>query len=265
MSNLIPTKGGFKHILVIVDLFSKFIKAYPTKKCNTKTTIALLERYAETVGMPDKILADNATYFHNQRFIRYWENRQVKVIFTTVRHPKANIAERYIEEILRFLRIAAQNKHKDWVYYVKTVEDYLNNVPSTVTSISPITLMFGTHPNRPWINESSIDLDNVNQMVKNCIRKHSERILKREHDKIRKKVKFKETDLVIIKKLRYTNRKLGQCAKLMYNFEGPYIINKVLNANTYELKYLTGNKVRGKFHIELLYPYTPSLNNEIKS
>ena len=68
--------------------------------------------------------------------------------------------------------------------------------------------------------------------------------------------------MVIVGSLIYTSNKLGKCAKLMYPYEGPFEISKVLNENTYELR-TTENITRGKFHISLLYAYTPSLNKDL--
>lgn len=45
------------------------------------------------------------------------------------------------------------------------------------------------------------------------------------------------------------------CAKLQLPYEGPYIINKILGQNTYELIEEYTQRIRGIFHINLLYPY----------
>ena len=101
-------------------------------------------------------------------------------------------------------------------------------------------------------------LSQIKRIINNAAR-----YMKRKMRKIYKRVKFKLGDLVIVRSLRYTSNKLGKCAKLMYPYEGPFEISKVLNENTYELRHTTGNITRGKFHISLLYPYTPSLNKEL--
>lgn len=68
ISNLVRSKNKNKHIFVMGDLFSKFIKLYPCQKCDTDTSILLINKYYQEIGKPNKILTDNATYFNNERF-----------------------------------------------------------------------------------------------------------------------------------------------------------------------------------------------------
>lgn len=256
VSNLITTQKGYKNMLVIIDCFSKYVKIYPTRRCNTKTTIALLEKYCKTIGKPQKLLTDNATYFNNEKFIQHWTQREVDIIFTSIRHPQANPAERYIQELLRFLRITTQDKHTDWIQHIQAVEDFINHTPSTITQTTPITAMLGEEPNRPWTSDKELNLESIHEKVRKRIKDNAERYCKRENRKIKRETKFKVNDLVVVKRLRLSDRKRGICAKLLYPYEGPYTISKVINQRTYELKYLNSELIRGKFHIELLYPYT---------
>lgn len=262
VSNLISTRGGYKHILVAIDCFSKYVKIYPTKRCNTKTTIAILEIYSQTIGKPQKLLTDNATYFNNDRFITHWAQRDVDVIFTSIRHPQANPAERYIQEILRFLRFTTQDRHTDWIDHIPTVETYLNNTPSTITHKTPIFIMLGQEPQRPWEKTEQDNLETIRDKVRRRIRMNAERYCKRENKKIKWGVTFKTGDLVIVKRLKVSDIKGGICAKLLFPYEGPYVINRIINASTYELKYINNDLIRGKFHINLMYPYTPNVHNQ---
>lgn len=262
LSNLIKTKEGYRHIFVITDTFSKFVKAYPTKRCNTRTTLALLTQFCEKYGKPKRILADNATYFNNENFINHWKTQDISVIFTAIRHPKANPAERYVQEILRFLRLATQERHDEWVKHVKDVENFINNVPSTVTQIAPVTVLLGQPPDRPWLGERQVELEQVHNQVRYRIKLNTERYIKRENSKIQKHIQYKQGDLVIIKKLKFSNKKQKLCAKLMYPYEGPFCVHRVINNNTYELKHIGTNLIRGKFNIELIYPYTPNQSNQ---
>lgn len=255
VSNLIKTRQGFKHILVITDCFSKFTKAYPTKRCNTKCTIKILKDYCKTIGIPKRLLMDNATYFNNDKFIDHWTRQGVDVIFTCIRHPRANPAERYIQEVLRFLRLTVQDRHAEWEKHINTVEEFLNNVPSTVTEIAPITVMLGQQPPRPWTKNTHKDLQEIRDIVRKRLKRNAEKYLKRENKKIKNRVKFELGNLVVIKRLKVSDNKNHICAKLLFPYEGPYLINKVINNNTYELKYTECDRIRGKFHVEMIYPY----------
>lgn len=263
ITNLIKTREGYKHILVITDNFSKFTKAYPTKRCNTKTTTAILNSYCKNIGKPTKILADNATYFNNQRFINYWQNKNVKIIFTSIRHPQGNPAERYIQEIIRFLRLATQEQHMNWSEHLRIVEEHMNNVPSTITKCAPITTMLGLNPSRPWDSRQTDDLETLREKVRTRIKINAEKYIKRQKKKLNKQINYQINDLVIIKRLRVSDFDKKICAKLMYPFEGPYLVQEKINDNTYQLRHINSELIRGKFNIELIFPYTPGATNVI--
>lgn len=256
ISNLIKDKEGCKHILVIVDIFSKFTKVYPTKKCNTNTVCRLLSKYFKNVGIPTKILADNATYFDNDKFKKFLTDRQVRLSFTTIRHPQANPAERYIQEVIKVLRLYVQRDHTDWVQWLRNVEYVMNGVPSTITQMAPITIMFGSPPIRPWGVEEDVDISKIRSQVRSRLERNAKRYRERENKKIKKHIVYKQGDRVVIKSMRVSNLDRNICAKFRYPYEGPYIVNRVLNDNTYELKQPNNENIRGKFHIEMIYPYT---------
>lgn len=255
LSNLIQTKENNKNVLIVIDYFTKFIKLYATKRCNTNNTVQLIKRYCKEVGKPSKILADNATYFQNERFQNKLQKMGIDVVYTTIRHPKANPSERYIQEVLRFLRIMTNGQHDSWDCHLEGVERYLNDIKNTVTGISPIILMLGKQPDRPWLTNELGGLEQLYAKAKKRIKDNADRYIKRANSKVKKQMIFKIGDRVIVKRLKVSDPKNKVCAKLCFPYEGPFIINKVLNENTYELKCVGSELIRGKFHVELLYPY----------
>lgn len=110
ISNLVTSTNKNRHILVIVDLFSKFVKAYPCQKCDTNTTILLINKYYREIGKPRKILTDNATYFNNDRFKSFCHENNINLNFTSIRHPQGNPVERYNQEVIKFLRLYSHKK-----------------------------------------------------------------------------------------------------------------------------------------------------------
>lgn len=257
LSNLIPDKDGYKHILVMVDVFSKYVKLYPTKRCNVNVILQKLKHFTQTIGKPDKLLADNATYFNNDRIKDYLEKRGIRLVLTTIRHPKSNPAERNVQEVVRFLRMTVQYDHTEWTTFVSDVENYMNNIPGTVTKISPIVVMLGQAPIRPWTTSDKINLEELHDTVRRRIQRNATRYMDRANKKVKKKTVFKQGDLVIIKRHKVSDYKHNICAKLQYPYEGPYEISRVINDNTYELINPDNKTPRGRFHVELMYPYDP--------
>lgn len=254
LSNLIKTRSGYKHILVIYDLFSKYVKFYPTKKTNKWETIRCLNEYIQEMGNPQKILTDNGTYFTNQTFKEYWEKQNIKIIHTTIRRPNANPSERLIEECLKYLRIEAQEEHREWDTKLIDIEKYINETPNTVTKIPPIIVMKNKLPDRPWQREMKSSQE-IHRIIRTRVQKKAEKYKKKMNSKIKRKTKFKEGDLVIIRRHRVTNLRKNICKKLVYPYDGPYRISKVIGNNTYELKNVQSEIIKGRYHVEMIYPY----------
>lgn len=114
LGELIESNNGNKFILAIVDLFSKLIKTYPCKRTTVDNIKHCLENYFQEIGKPKHIIMDNATYFQNNRFKKYCKQNNIMINIISIRHPQSNPSERYIQEILKFLRIHVQNNHKYW-------------------------------------------------------------------------------------------------------------------------------------------------------
>lgn len=258
VSNLITSQNGFKNMLIVTDIFSKYTKIYKTKRCNTKTTIAIMKDFINGVGKPRKVLVDNATYFSNDRFKTFLNTIGIEVIFTSIRHPNANPAERYVQETIKFLRLAIERNHTEWCRQVLKIESYLNNVPNTITEISPIKIMFNQEPQRPWKKTDNIKYEIILDQVRKRLERNSIRYKKRANKNIKNPISYEIGDLVIIKSLRVSNKKYKICAKLKLPYEGPYKVLKRTSHSTYEIGDLNDN-IRGKFHVEVIYPYTPTI------
>lgn len=256
VGNLIMSGPGLKNILVVVDAFSKFVKLYPTRTCTTDVTIELLEDYLKNVIKPKTILADNATYFNNGKFRSHWAELGIRSTFCSIRHPQGNLTERYILEVIKFLRLMTFNNNLLWYDELHKVEKFINETPSTVTEQTPLYLMKGILPSRPWlIKQDEINYDNILEKVRSKLKQYRNKYLDKMNNKIKNKTTFKIGDLVIVRALRVGRRSANQCAKLLLPFEGPYKINRRVGENTYELVNEITNVIRGRFHLTDLYAF----------
>uniref|UniRef100_A0A1Y1MVB1 RNA-directed DNA polymerase n=1 Tax=Photinus pyralis TaxID=7054 RepID=A0A1Y1MVB1_PHOPY len=256
LSNLVKS-GKNKHILVIIDLFSRFTKLYLVPVCTTDKTVQMLDKFIEEVGRPKKIIADNATYFNNDRFKLALRDREIELGFCSIRHPQGNPSERYIQEVIKYLRIKLYNEsHTNWGRYAKQVESFINEVPSTVTEKPPAYVMFGIFPERPWvkIDEGEERLKQELIKVREKVRRKQERYVIKENNKIKNRVIFREGDMVVLKKLRVADGPKQISAKLLLPYEGPYVINRRFG-DSYELRFRDSDRIRGKFHLSMLYKY----------
>lgn len=254
IGNLINTEDGNRNIFVMVDIFTKYVKLYLTKKCNSETTIDKIEHFIQTVGTPARLLVDNATYFRSDTFVNHWKNRGVKIIFCSIRHPSGNPAEKYVQQTTQFLRIFTHDQHSRWDQYVQLIENFINNVPNIVTQETPHYLMTGQRSERPWEEDSTETRDQLLVKVHNRLKKYWYRRKEKEMKRAKKKAKFEVGDLVLLRDSKEARRMKNICGKLKLIFKGPYVIVHKYG-DTYRLKERDTEKDIGKHHISNLYLY----------
>lgn len=255
LSNLTKSNEENKHLLVIVDIYTKYIKLYPCKRTNTKTLKSLLNKYIQEFGQPETCILDNATYFNNDNFKTFLMTNSIVPHFTSIRHPSANPAERYIKEVITYLRILTHQNHELWDKQLNDIEEYLNEAPNIQTNETPIFMMKGVMPNRMWSETVPKNREEVMKQVNYRIQKQAEKEIKKKMKKIKKQTKFKKGDLVLVKALRIPDHKNNRCAKLQLPYEGPYEIDTENGKNSYLLVEPNSNKIRGIFHISQIHKF----------
>lgn len=255
ISELMTSWNRNKHILVVVDIFSRYVKLYPCEKTNKQTVMKIIQKYIMDVGKPKSIILDNATYFKNETFNKFCNRRNIQLKFTSIRHPNSNIAERYIQEVIKYLRIFVHDEHRRWDMCLEEIEHFLNNIQNTTTEQAPIYLISGKMPIRPWIKENKQKYEDVLDIVNKRRKRNAEKYKKRIERKSWKHIKFKQGDWVILRALRVSNRHENRCAKLQLPFEGPYVVMTEKPLNSYMIKDPYTDKIRGVFHINDLYKF----------
>jgi len=134
-------------LIVILDIFSKHIALYAIKKANTRTVLKKLkEDYFIRIGKPKAILSDNGTQFTSRLWKETLEAMSIRVLFSSVRHPKSNSVERVMRELGRFFRTYCSDQHTRWAKHVKIIEDILNVTTHSSTTYTPYEAHYGTCP-----------------------------------------------------------------------------------------------------------------------
>ena len=64
-------RGGLTHLLVVVDKFTKPIKARPIKKLDGPTAARFIVDIIVRYGVPNNIITDNGTNFAKGALARY--------------------------------------------------------------------------------------------------------------------------------------------------------------------------------------------------
>ena len=136
-----PLPNG-KHLLVMIDLGSRFAVVHEVKSTSFDNNRAALESTWTMLGIPSQVLSDNGPPFSGENFKNHLEYFGIKHRRTTPGWPRANgSAERFIRSLIKSITIATANKQPVKHLIDQFVRSY-NSTPHMSTNTIPATLMF---------------------------------------------------------------------------------------------------------------------------
>ncbi|XP_068204608.1 uncharacterized protein [Palaemon carinicauda] len=140
--------SGKEHILVLSDLFSKYVWAYPTKD-QKATTVAkiLVEELFYKYGIPQQLHTDQGRNFESALIKEICKRFNVKKSRTSPYHPEGNgQVERMNRTLYGLLRSLEEEKRNKWPLYLQSLVFAYDITPHSVTVFSPYFLLFGREP-----------------------------------------------------------------------------------------------------------------------
>jgi len=88
-----PLKGGAKknkYLLVMVDKFTKWIKAKPIRSAKSGPVVDFISGVVHRYGFPHSIIMDNGSNFTAQEVKDWCANMGIKLDYASVYHPQTN-------------------------------------------------------------------------------------------------------------------------------------------------------------------------------
>jgi transposase InsO family protein len=125
---------GYKYILCMIDIFSRFVNAVPMRNKDEETVLKAFQLIIhETKIIPTNIISDSDSSFLSKRFQAYIEEGNINFIPVAINdHHALGVLDRFaltLKRILTKYRIA--NKDANWVNILEKVIKIYNNTPHT--------------------------------------------------------------------------------------------------------------------------------------
>ena len=145
------SKGGFENILVVMDHFTRYAQAYPTRNQTAKTTARVLfDNFICHYGFPARIHSDQGRNFMSKTIEHLCQMTGIEKSRTTPYHAMGNgQVERFNRTLLGMLGTMEPIKKSDWKTYVPSLVHAYNCTKHESTEYSPFFLMFGRQPRLP--------------------------------------------------------------------------------------------------------------------
>jgi transposase InsO family protein len=83
-------KGGFTHIFIVVDNFTKWIEAKPATSIIVAKAVEFIKKIMYRFGVPDNIITNNGTQFTMREFKDFCGDSGIKTNYALVSHPQSN-------------------------------------------------------------------------------------------------------------------------------------------------------------------------------
>jgi hypothetical protein len=95
--------GGYTHLLVAIDKFSKWIEVRPLNNIRSEQAVAFFTNIIHRFGVPNSIITDNGTQFTGKKFLDFCEDHHIlggQLAEATERPVKPSARVGFLEETL---------------------------------------------------------------------------------------------------------------------------------------------------------------------
>ena len=247
--------GQCKFIVVGVDYFTKLAEAEPLETITEQKVRNFVWRSIICrFEILRALVSDNGKQFGNPKFRYFCVELGIKNYYSSPTHPRFN---GQVEVTIRTLKAALKTKLENlkgkWIEYLLEVLWTYRTTHKLATQETPFALAFGTKavaPVKVGLKSPRVEFANTEhneeilRLNLDLLEEKREQVLKRAEDYHIKTAKyydrkvrlrsFKPDDLVLKKLL--PARKDPTHGKLGPNWEGPYVVSRIVRLGNYELQ-----------------------------
>ena len=139
------TGNGKENLLVVTDLFSRWVEAFPLGSATAGKIVETLENNVfNRCGYPRSILSDNGPQFRSQQWDQAGMKWDTELWTTPIYHPRVNPTERRNQEVKSGLRLCLQDtSHRHWDKKIPEILFNLRSRRNAATGLTPSQVLFG--------------------------------------------------------------------------------------------------------------------------
>lgn len=234
------TNEGFKHVLLLVDGFTKFCLLKPLKTLNAQELIPIIRETVTLFGTPSLVVSDRGTNFSSHQIQSLFRELNIEHHMIATGTPRSNgQVERYVATVTNMLSTVC-NESSDWPNDLWKVQQTINTTVQKSTGFTPLRLLIGVEANIPCVqarldevlnsDEFVINVQADRELARQRLIQISEKFKERFDSMRRNNKSYNIGDLVYVNQDHRRNNKLGQ------KFKGPYEISTILPNDRFALK-----------------------------
>lgn len=228
------TARGNKYILVITDIFSKWVEAFPLPAVTSRDFVDILVKHiVSRFGIPRQIHTDQGTNFTSRIVEDFCRSMNIAKTRTTSYHPEGNgVVERFNKTMKEMLK-KCFNTEENWDLYLPYLLLVYRNTTHETTRCSPSEILFGRRLPMPCDHfeelHSPIYSDASQYMIKDQkqVKKFwvsSKKNMEKSFDKMERFRKSQDFDPIAPGKMAWLNNPIKHTSKFSQNWLGPYKI-----------------------------------------
>lgn len=234
-----------RHLLVVVDAFTKFVKLYAVNTTSTREVNESLRKYFDAYSRPRRIISDRGSCFTSLEFASFLQDHNIQHIKVATASPQANGQVERVNRVLTPIlgKLTEPESQSGWHKLLNRVEFALNNSVHSSTRQTPSKLLFGVSQRGPIVDELAEFLDGelvVDRVDLNSLRTEADQNIRQSQARNEEifarqggaPLRYNVGDFVAIRNVDVTS---GTSKKFIPKYRGPYVVKRVLPNDRYEV------------------------------
>ena len=247
----LPSSNGYKHIITMMDVFSRYLFAYPTQDMTARTVgRCIIDVMTRHCYLPTVILTDKGSQFRSDVVNQIAQTLDIRISHASTKHAQTiGILERTHASLKTSLKKSTGERRSMWHKYVQIAVMNYNTSYHESLGCQPTTVFHGRIPYNildiklglkpEWKKEANENLtDELQKQIAEIHQSAKDNLMqsylkyKRYYDKKATATPLKINDYCYVLNPKADN----QSMKLAFKdciWTGPYIVVKVLSNNNY--------------------------------